>query len=60
MRTHPEDADAYAALKHELAERYREDRHGYTDAKTPIIWRVMQRANDWSQEVGWEPGLSDV
>lgn len=60
MRTHPKDAARYAELKRTLAQQYREDRHAYTNAKTPFIWDVMQRANDWSQEIGWEPGPSDA
>ncbi len=60
MRMHPDEAQAYALLKHELAERYRDDRHGYTDAKQPFMWSVMQRATDWSQTVGWEPGPTDL
>jgi GrpB-like predicted nucleotidyltransferase (UPF0157 family) len=60
MREHPGEARAYEMLKVELAERYRDDRHGYTDAKQPFIWGVMQRATDWSQAVGWEPGPSDI
>jgi len=60
MRMHPDEAHAYAVLKRELAERYREDRHGYTDAKQPFIWEVMQRATNWSQSVGWDPGPSDA
>ncbi len=60
LRAHPDEAARYARLKRELAERYRDDRHGYTEAKNPFIWEVMRRANDWSQEVGWEPEPSDA
>lgn len=60
MRAHPDEAARYARPKRELAERYRDDRHGYTEAKNPFIWEVMHRANDWSQELGWEPGPSDA
>jgi GrpB-like predicted nucleotidyltransferase (UPF0157 family) len=60
MRTHPDEGEQYARLKRNLAERYRNDRHGYTEAKNPFIWSVMQRATDWSQKIGWEPGPSDV
>lgn len=37
LRSHPERAAAYAALKRELAARFRDDREGYTDAKTDFI-----------------------
>jgi len=60
MRSHQMEAAAYAELKRELAQQYREERHVYTDAKGPFIWDVMRRANDWSQDVGWEPGPSDM
>ena len=60
LRTHPEDAQRYAALKYALAEQYREDREAYTEAKSPFIWEVLRRAGHWSQGVGWEPGPSDA
>ncbi len=60
MRVHPGDAEAYAALKHSLAQEYGEDRHGYTEAKREFIWQTMARADQWSQEIGWEPGPSDA
>jgi GrpB-like predicted nucleotidyltransferase (UPF0157 family) len=60
LRAHPEDRDRYAELKRRLARELREDRHAYTEAKVPFIWEVMARADRWSQEVGWAPGLSDA
>ena len=60
MRTHTEDAELYAQLKRQLAERYGYDRSGYTEAKDPFIWEVINRADRWSQEIGWEPGPSDA
>ena len=60
LRTHPEDAGRYAALKHRLAAEYQQDRHGYTEAKAPRIWEIMVQADRWSQAVGWEPGPSDA
>ncbi len=60
LRTHEEDARHYASLKYRLAEQYREDRHGYTEAKMPFIWETMMKADRWSQKVGWTPGPTDV
>ena len=60
LRAHPEDCDRYAELKRHLARELREDRLAYTEAKVPFIWEVMSRADRWSQDVGWEPGLSDA
>lgn len=60
LRAHPADAAQYAELKRALADTHRESRVDYTEAKTPFIWNVMQQANRWSQDVGWEPGPSDA
>ena len=60
VRAHPGVATRYAEIKRELAERYRDDRHGYTEAKNPFIWATMAEASEWSQLVGWEPGASDA
>jgi GrpB-like predicted nucleotidyltransferase (UPF0157 family) len=60
LRLHPEDAREYAALKYRLAAQYRHDRQGYTEAKDPFLWEIMQKADRWSQAVGWQPGPSDA
>jgi ribosomal-protein-serine acetyltransferase len=39
LRADPALAEEYAALKRELAERYREDREAYTDAKAGFVKR---------------------
>ena len=44
LRSHPEDAARYAALKQQLAGRYRKDREGYTNAKTEFVREVMSKA----------------
>lgn len=60
LRTHTEDAQAYADLKYRLAEEYGEDRHGYVEAKGPFIWETIRKADDWAQSTGWQPGPSDA
>jgi len=60
MRAHLEDARRYAELKTRLAQAYRDDRHGYTDAKSAFIWEITCQANLWSQETGWQPRPSDA
>ena len=60
LRAHADDTKRYERLKRELAEKYREHRHVYTEAKVPFIWEIMASADRWSQEVGWEPGPSDA
>lgn len=60
MRHHPADAAAYVELKQHLATQYQDNREAYTDAKTPFIWTIMQKADVWSQNIGWQPGPSDI
>lgn len=60
MRLHPEDAQHYADLKSRLAEQYRTDAHGYTEAKGDFVWRIIAKADKWAQDTGWEPGPSDA
>lgn len=42
LRADPELAARYAGLKEELAEQYRHDRDGYTEAKTDFITFVLK------------------
>jgi GrpB-like predicted nucleotidyltransferase (UPF0157 family) len=44
LRTHPEDARAYADLKIKLAEKHRNDRVAYTDLKTGFIDKIVEKA----------------
>jgi GrpB-like predicted nucleotidyltransferase (UPF0157 family) len=46
LRGHEEDATAYAAVKRELAARHGSDREGYTDAKTPFVRAVKEKARE--------------
>ena len=46
LRTHPETAAAYAALKRDLAAHFDRDREGYTDAKTEFIQSVVRAARE--------------
>lgn len=43
LKTHPGDAERYAALKRDLAEKYPDDRERYTRAKTEFIRTVLGR-----------------
>ncbi len=62
LRTHPSCAAAYAALKYKLAAEFStpEQRDDYVRAKGPFFWEMMQAADEWAGEVGWEPGRSDA
>jgi GrpB-like predicted nucleotidyltransferase (UPF0157 family) len=51
---------AYATVKRELAEMYRNDREGYVQAKGPTVWKLLEQAYDWLQQNGWAPGPSDA
>ena len=59
LRVFPEEANIYATVKYQLALLYREDRQASTEAKTPIIWEIMQRADKWAQRSGWITGERD-
>ena len=60
LRAHCEAAAGYEAVKRRLAARYPQDRRAYTDAKTPVVWDIIQRADVWAQQAGWDPGPSDA
>jgi GrpB-like predicted nucleotidyltransferase (UPF0157 family)/chloramphenicol 3-O-phosphotransferase len=44
LRANPESARRYAALKRELAERFRDSRNGYTQAKSAFVESVLSAA----------------
>jgi len=44
LRTHPEDASAYATLKRKLAAKSANDREAYTQAKTKFVEDILRRA----------------
>jgi GrpB-like predicted nucleotidyltransferase (UPF0157 family) len=43
LRSHPQDAAAYAALKRQLAEQFRSDVDSYAEAKTDFILAILAR-----------------
>jgi GrpB-like predicted nucleotidyltransferase (UPF0157 family) len=44
LRNHPEETRRYSALKKSLAQKFREDREAYTEAKTAFIEDILRRA----------------
>lgn len=54
LRTHPADAALYAKEKKRIAEMVQENRAAYSIEKGPIIWTIIQKADHWAKEVGWE------
>jgi GrpB-like predicted nucleotidyltransferase (UPF0157 family) len=55
LRTHPEIAAEYAADKRRRAAEFGTDVDGYTVAKTPFIRSVLEAAEQWAAETGWQP-----
>lgn len=53
LRSHPGARDAYRTLKLELADRYRNDRIAYNEAKTGFILDTLELAGRWAAETGW-------
>jgi GrpB-like predicted nucleotidyltransferase (UPF0157 family) len=60
LRAHPAAAREYGQRKQALAARFPHDRRGYLDAKLPVTWEVLRRADQWAQQTGWEPGPTDA
>ena len=60
LRAHPDAAATYETEKRTLAIRFRDDRHGYTEAKGPQLWVIIRQADEWAQAQGWQPGPSDA
>lgn len=53
LRQAPAARDEYLAAKLGAAERWRDDRVAYADAKTAVILRVMRDARAWAAEHEW-------
>jgi GrpB-like predicted nucleotidyltransferase (UPF0157 family) len=60
LRAHAEVAAEYAAVKQRLAVRFRDDRRAYVDAKGPVLWEIIRKADEWAQAQGWLPAPSDA
>jgi GrpB-like predicted nucleotidyltransferase (UPF0157 family) len=54
LRAHPQARDAYAGLKRDLAERYRDDRLAYNEGKTGFILDTLDEAIAWAERSGWK------
>ncbi|HEV3212280.1 MAG TPA: GrpB family protein [Acidimicrobiales bacterium] len=53
LRRHDEARDAYGEMKRGAAARWRDDRQGYTYAKSDLILELMARAEAWATATGW-------
>ena len=54
LRAFADVRDRYATLKEDLADRYRNDRLAYTDAKAGFILDTLDAAQQWAAATGWE------
>lgn len=52
LRSHPDTAQQYAILKHQLAQRFKTDREAYTNGKSEFVQAVLKKAR---QEQDKEP-----
>jgi GrpB-like predicted nucleotidyltransferase (UPF0157 family) len=58
LRAHDAARDAYAAMKKEVATRWREDRMGYTYSKSDLILELLDEAEEWATASGWTLGAA--
>jgi GrpB-like predicted nucleotidyltransferase (UPF0157 family) len=53
LRANRNARDKYARLKHELSDRYRDDRIAYNEGKTGLILDMLSDAKAWAKRSGW-------
>jgi GrpB-like predicted nucleotidyltransferase (UPF0157 family) len=56
LRAHPPACVAYAEMKRRVATIWRDDRIGYTDAKSELIIELQRAGEAWAAEVLWSVG----
>ena len=60
LRTHPEAAAHYGAIKQDLSTRNWTDVDEYAEAKSNVVWSLLHEAHLWSMNTGWRLGPSDA
>jgi GrpB-like predicted nucleotidyltransferase (UPF0157 family) len=60
LRARPDAAGAYAQIKYALARLHPDDMDAYYDVKDPVCDLIIQAAEAWATQTGWEQGLSDA
>lgn len=60
LREHPAACRRYAEVKYQLMDQYHNERERYVEEKGPVIWEIMRKASEWSQQIGWRPEESDI
>ena len=53
LRTHRDPCHAYATAKRDAAALWRDDRMGYTEAKSDVIREILDEAGQWAELTGW-------
>jgi GrpB-like predicted nucleotidyltransferase (UPF0157 family) len=53
LHSHADECDAYAALKRSAAQRWGDDRIGYTYAKNGFILERLERSLAWAAATRW-------
>jgi GrpB-like predicted nucleotidyltransferase (UPF0157 family) len=59
LRRHTDARDAYCEMKQGAAARWRDDRQGYTYAKSDLILELMGHAEAWAAATGWSTAVDD-
>ncbi|HEX4304216.1 MAG TPA: GrpB family protein [Rhizomicrobium sp.] len=59
LRAHPAAANAYAAIKIELARLFPEDMDSYYAIKDPVFDLMMAQAEEWAAQTAWSAPPSD-
>ena len=59
LRADAHARDAYAVMKQQQADIWKDDRWAYTEAKTDVIIQLMDRAEQWATRVGWSVVVAD-
>ena len=60
LRANRKARDAYARLKQDLSDRYRDDRIAYNEGKTGFILDMLSDAQAWAKRGGWAFPPSEV
>ena len=58
LRAHPQTAEAYARLKRMLSEHLA-DPFMYPEVKDPAVDLIYLAAEEWAEQINWQPGPSD-
>jgi GrpB-like predicted nucleotidyltransferase (UPF0157 family) len=53
LRSHAGARDAYARVKRKAAQAWSDDRITYTEAKTGVIWNLLDAAETWARTNSW-------